>query len=266
MTIPTAKKDFAYRLRKLKKMAQFLPIKQGVSNWENAYLSYQPDSHHHFQQHPEFLGLYAKFVAQNVKNNGGDIGRLWSLMLNCKQVAHDSIAGDFAEVGVWRGNTAATLAHYAGKFGRRAHLFDTFEGFDARDLHGVDSKWETKHFSDTSVELVQEMLGGDAMHCDLVKGYFPQSVRVEDTDARYALVSLDCDLYEPMRAGLDFFYPRMTRGGTFMLHDYSSGFWEGAKRAVDEFCLARGEFVMLLPDKSGSAVIRKSGASPLPAM
>jgi O-methyltransferase len=60
-----------------------------------------------------------------------------------------------------------------------------------------------------------------------------------------------------MKAGLDFFYPRMPRGGLFLLHDYSSLCWPGAKQAVDEFCRATGENLLLMPDKSGSAFIRK---------
>jgi hypothetical protein len=71
-------------------------------------------------------------------------------------------------------------------------------------------------------------------------------------------VSLDCDLYEPMKAGLEFFYPRMTRGGIFLLHDYSSFSWNGAKKAIDEFCGQSGEFIVLMPDKSGSAFLRKA--------
>lgn len=256
-TLPP-RKSFAGRLRKLKMLLQHMPIKKGLSNWQNAYLAYQPDSHHHFHLHPEFEALARKFVAHNVKNNGGDIGRLWALLLNCKQVAHENVEGDFAEVGVWRGNTAAVLAHYAGRFGRRAYLFDTFQGFDQRDLVGVDGTHRQGHFADTSLSLVQELLGSDAAHCEFVKGYFPESLQPAHRQARFALVSLDCDLYEPMKAGLEFFYPRMASGGTLMLHDYSSGFWEGARRAVDEFCRASGARAVLLPDKSGSAVIRKS--------
>jgi hypothetical protein len=43
-----------------------------------------------------------------------------------------------------------------------------------------------------------------------------------------------------------------------ILHDYSSGTWDGATRAIDEFCRNAGESVSLWPDKSGTAMIRKS--------
>jgi hypothetical protein len=76
--------------------------------------------------------------------------------------------------------------------------------------------------------------------------------------ANYALVHIDCDLYQPMKAALAFFYPRMPKGGMMILHDYSSGLWEGAAQAIDEFCASSGEFLTLWPDKSGTAMIRKS--------
>jgi hypothetical protein len=249
--------NFMQRLRKLKKVFQFLPIRKGFSNFTNVYLSYQPDSHQYFACHPEFGRLYASFVQGNVKNNGGDIARLWAIILNCKQMENDGIKGAFAELGVWRGNTAAVLAFYASQQGRQAFFFDTYEGFDARDIKGVDEEKKIE-FSDTSIDYVKNVIGAPVECCSFVKGFFPSSLTQEHERGSYALVSLDCDLYEPMKAGLDFFYPRMPKGGLFMLHDYSSQFWVGAKLAIDEFCRHTGEYVVLMPDKSGSAFLRKT--------
>jgi hypothetical protein len=57
---------------------------------------------------------------------------------------------------------------------------------------------------------------------------------------------------------LEFFYPRMRKGALFLLHDYSAGTWSGCTRAVDEFCAASGEQVVLIPDMGGTAIIRKA--------
>lgn len=56
----------------------------------------------------------------------------------------------------------------------------------------------------------------------------------------------------------EFFYPRLATGGMLILHDYSSGTWAGAAKAVDEVSAATGEFISLWPDKSGTAILRKS--------
>lgn len=244
-------------LRRRLQLLQGLPFKRGLSSGRHVYLAHHPDAQVTFGAHPEFAELFQRFIRENRRNNAGDIPRLWSLILNCKQILAEGIPGDFAELGVWRGNTAAVLAHFAARDGRRVVLFDTFEGFDGRDLSGIDAD-KAKSFASTSVDLVRSTVGHDAQ-CDYVKGHFPMSLREEHRARQYAVVSLDCDLYAPMRAGLEFFHPRMPRGGILFLHDYSSQHWNGAKQAIDEFCRATGEHLILMPDKSGSAFLRKSG-------
>lgn len=239
------------------RMMDAVPFLFGKSDLSFTALAYKPDSITFFDAHPEYRELRRRFVAHNRFNNAGDLVRLWLFVLNIKQVLEEGIAGDFAEVGVWRGNTAAVLAHYAALEGRALYLFDTFEGFDRRDLDGIDRD-KKMAFANTSVDLVRQVVGPASASCRFVKGYFPSTVTAEHETRTYAVVSLDCDLYEPMKAGLAFFYPRMPKGGLLLLHDYSSHFWAGAKQAIDEFCAAEDERVILMPDKSGSAVVRKS--------
>jgi hypothetical protein len=221
-------------------------------------VGYVPDSHAAFNAFPEVDELFDRFTAGNKENNGGDLSRLYCLMLNLSQILEEGIPGDFAELGVWRGNSASVLAHYAAKGNREVFLFDTYEGFDQRDITGVDSAVEVNVFNNTSIDMVKAAIGPNHGRCHFVKGFFPGTFTDEHAARTYAVVNLDCDLYEPMKAGLAAFYPRMSRGGLFMLHDYSSRYWPGAKQAVDEFCRETGEFIVLLPDKSGSAYLRKT--------
>lgn len=254
------KKPRAERNRLIKqkiKMFSALPFYFGKANLPLTFIAYQPDSQAHFNSHNEFHNLFKSFTSHNKVNNAGDVTRLWSLILNTKQILSENVPGDFAELGVWRGNTASVLAHYAAGANRKVYLFDTFEGFDIRDLEGVD-KNKQMAFADTSLAMTKEVIGIHSDICRFVKGYFPSTVTNEHKNTTYSIVSLDCDLYEPMRAGLEFFYPRMPKGGVLFLHDYSSLFWDGAKKAIDEFCAKNEEYVILMPDKSGSAFIRKS--------
>jgi hypothetical protein len=221
------------------------------------FRAYHPDSYYAFRAHPEFNELIEKFTAHNRVNNGGDVTRLWAFILNCKQVLAENIPGDFAELGVWRGNTASILARFAGIGNRSVLLFDTFEGFKEADLAGIDDSKEMA-FNNTSINLVKETIGADDQHCIYVKGFFPDTITDDHRARQYAVVSLDCDLYAPTKAGLEFFYERMPKGGLFLLHDYSSLHWNGSKLAIDEFCKAKEEYIILMPDKSGSAFFRKT--------
>lgn len=42
------------------------------------------------------------------------------------------------------------------------------------------------------------------------QGFFPDTI--PDKELFFSLVSLDCDLYQPMLEGLRYFYPRVARG------------------------------------------------------
>lgn len=223
-----------------------LPNSVGPTFW-----AFRPDSHWIFRDHEEFRYLLPRWIAHNPRN-AGDITRLYSLVLNLKRVLADSVPGDFAELGVYRGNSASVLSHFAAQNNRLVYLFDTFSGFDSSDLVGVDSS-QPKHFFKTSVDMVRSVVRHDD-HCRYIEGLFPASITEEAKASSFAFVSLDCDLYRPTRDGLEFFSPRMSQGGMIFVHDYSSGHWPGATKAVDEFCSTTGRYPVLLPDKAGTAV------------
>lgn len=155
-------------------------------------------------------------------------------------VREREMAGSVAECGVYWGDFSFFINKYFPD--RTLYLFDTFEGFSDLDLakerslgnknflEGIFN--EEKSFSDTSVELVEEKL----LHfekCVVKKGFFPETTAgVEDT---FCFVSLDMDLYQPMLAGLEWFYPRLEKGGVLLLHDYFHPELPGVKQAVKDY-------------------------------
>jgi hypothetical protein len=218
------------------------------------YAALRPDSDLSHHKYPEIGTLSELWTHKNEKRNASDLPRLYSLVLNIQQTLEENVAGDFAELGVYRGNSAAVLAHYARKSGRNVFLFDTFEGFDAKDLVGVDRS-HAMEFDDTSLASVREFVGEENVR--YIPGYFPASVPPELDRAQFSVVHLDCDLYEPIKAGMNFFFPRLSPGGMMIVHDYANPHWKGVSKAVDEFLAARPERPVLMPDRSGTAIIRK---------
>jgi hypothetical protein len=188
--------------------------------------------------------------------NQGDTARFFFFCLVFDQLAKEGLPGDLAELGVYKGNTATLLAAMARKLGRTAYLLDTFEGFDAADLKGVDDGIDPRAFGDTSLEAVRALVGED--NARYIKGYFPQTATQLPEDGRYCLVHIDCDLYAPIRSALEYFYPRVVPGGFLIIHDYSSLCWDGADKAVDEFFADKIESPAPLPDSAGSVVVRKA--------
>lgn len=159
----------------------------------------------------------AEKFSRGLVSHSNDMARFYSFCLIADQISKDKVAGDFAELGVWQGNTAELLASFARRFDRTLYLLDTFEGLPEVDL-GRDEKHLAGAFTDTSVEAVRARVGDDRV--EFIKGYFPETASQLPGDARFAVVHIDCDLYAPMLSSLEYFYPRMSPGGFILMHDY----------------------------------------------
>ncbi len=180
------------------------------------------------------------------------------LVLLLRTILERRIAGDIAEVGVYKGTTARLIHHYVPD--RDLFLFDTFEGFTDRgtqeELSATGHVVGRDRFSDTSLERVKTAVAPVNERVHFIRGYFPDSIPDGFEIRTFAFVHLDADLYEPSIAGLRFFYPRMAHHGIIVVHDYNA--WPGARLAVDEFMRDKPELVISMPDKSGSALITRS--------
>jgi O-methyltransferase len=179
-----------------------------------------------------------------------DAVRYASIGLAISRLRREGVEGAFAEVGVFRGHTSQVLHELAPE--RTLYLFDTFEGFPAQDLDGVDGR-----FRDTDLSELERKLG-DMRNVVIRKGYFPETADGLEHE-QFAFVMLDVDLYKPTAAGLKFFYPRLAPGGYLFAHDYNSPESDRAvSRAVDEFMADKPERLIEIPDRWGSIVFRKS--------
>jgi O-methyltransferase len=185
-----------------------------------------------------------------------DFCRTMSIRLAAQRIVQKNIPGSIAELGVYRGEMAALLNQLFPT--RMLYLFDTFEGFSGDDLlDGQEERYSQSavgDFQDTNVQMVLARMS----HPEMVvvrKGYFPATT--EGLDEGFALVSLDVDLYRPTLAGLDYFYPRLGKGGYIFVHDYNNRRFNGVRGAVDEFLNSSGAGMVQLPDFGGSAILLK---------
>ncbi len=190
-----------------------------------------------------------------VDKNYLDYIRLSTLELISAEINEAGIAGAVAELGVYKGKFARYINQYFP--GRKLYLFDTFAGFDLKDVKTeLDKTFSggAQDFSDTSVEAVLKRMPYPDL-CVVRKGFFPETA--EGLDEQFALVSLDADLYDPIYAGLKYFYPRLNRGGYIMIHDYNNDHYKGAREAVRKFCSELKISFTPIPDSGGTAIIAK---------
>lgn len=186
--------------------------------------------------------------------------RLATCRLIAEEIRRRDLPGAMAELGVYQGEFAEELNRMFPE--RKLYLFDTFTGFDERDIGAVDGKRaKAGDFSDTSAEAVLKRMPHPEQ-IRIKKGYFPESLALmseEEEKESYALVSLDTDLYQPTLAGLSYFYPKLVPGGYMILDDYNSPQFPGVAEAVHEFCDREGVSVVPLCDLHGTAVLVKHG-------
>lgn len=143
-----------------------------------------------------------------------------------------NLSGVCAEAGVFEGDFAKYINEYFPD--RLLHLFDTFEGFDERDIikENIFSEAMVGEYGNTSIQKVMRKMPYP-QQCITHKGYFPNSAEgIKDT---FCFVNLDLDLYEPTYKGLLFFADRMVAGGVILIHDYFAENFKGPKEAVDRF-------------------------------
>jgi O-methyltransferase len=205
--------------------------------------------------------------------------RFFNWWFQVERLKSDGVPGAFAELGVYKGESAKII-HLMDP-SRKFHLYDTFEGFKEEDLKnetGEAATYTTRNFADTSLEAVRRNLG-DSDRFVYHQGRFRESSVGKSTvgqlgsrivqlsnrptaQLNFALVNLDADLYNPTKAGLEYFYPLLSPGGVIFIHDYNFK-WPGIKKATNEFVSTISETLVMVPDMDGSVMILKSTTSPV---
>jgi len=184
-----------------------------------------------------------------------DYIRMSTLELCANEILSNNVSGNTAELGVYRGDFAKEINSVFPD--RKLYLFDTFEGFDSRDVKlEIENSYSSgsQDFSGTSVGLVLSKMPFPD-NCIVRKGFFPDTAEgINDT---FCFVSIDADLYKPIIDGLKYFYPKLSKGGYIFVHDYNNDGYSGVKRAVDEFCRKENISFVPIADVAGTVVISK---------
>ena len=174
-----------------------------------------------------------------------------------------AVPGARAECGVYRGATALLLAQVWRSAqqafrGEDFYLIDSFAGASrsgAADLIAVRDDAQNVRMeaffppgrTDTSAALVRGFFH-EFPQTEFCTGWIPQvfSTLPERT---WAFVHLDATLYEPTLATLEYFYPRLNRGGVIVCDDYGSIFCPGSQKAWDEYCSRHGIAFIVLANR-----------------
>jgi hypothetical protein len=168
----------------------------------------------------------------------------------CSLAEKDKIEGCFVECGAYRGGCGAVMAQVVRKFKskRKIWLFDSFkgnpeptqnDGYRAIADAGNRSSGELECVNicmATPKEVVRLFYSLKLFSDNIIikEGWFQDSLpKFKNEIGKIAILRLDCDWYESTKCCLENLFQNVTPGGFVIIDDY--GFWEGCKKATDEF-------------------------------
>ncbi len=195
---------------------------------------------------------YNFFLHNQLISSSWDPIRYATIALAIQTIKNENIKGHFAELGVFRGESSKIIHKLAPE--RILYLFDTFEGFP---IDYLENKKDITRFKDTRLDIVKKNIG-NLHNIKIRKGIFPETSRGLESEI-FSFIYLDADLYLSTLKGLEFFYPRVSKGGYIFIHDYHNPQESkaGVFRAVNEFMRDKPEKILEIPDVLGTVIIRK---------
>ena len=160
------------------------------------------------------------------------------------------VKGSIVECGVFRGFGVMTWAKLSAmlepeNLTRRIYGFDTFEGFPTTGAKDK-SKFASPAVGDlksSSYDELQQLIAeydrdrflGHIGKVELVRGDITKTAQEFIETHPHVVVSLlfiDCDLYEPTKAALEAFLPRMPKGAIVAFDELDNPIWPGETLAA----------------------------------
>ncbi len=186
-----------------------------------------------------------------------DFDELYTIYSSLKSTFN--IKGAIAEVGTYKGGSAFLLGKFSNN--KKVYLFDTFEGIPEGLKNDVENEPEMGWLSNTSLDKVRQFVlksGIEPNHLHLIKGLFPSSAEsVLNHQNKYSLIHLDTDMYEGTYEALNYFYPKVNKGGRIIIHDYNCFGCPGVKKAVLKYMKEIDKLEIIIEISESQALICK---------
>lgn len=179
----------------------------------------------------------------NIRSPGywhwGDLRRFTAMVKN--------VMGDFAEIGVWRGEASRKLIRLSSFQGKKTHLFDSFKGMDE---HGsFDSGFHPKGRFDmgglAGFRSIMKSHGFSEDEYFAYDGFIPTCFEKVPKQLRFSFVIVDVDYYVPTLDTLKWVWPLISKGGILALDDFKPMSDMECSKAIKEFFRERNDYSRL---------------------
>ena len=158
-----------------------------------------------------------------------------------------SAAGDFVELGCYKGETSLLLARLlkAHSSDKRLWLYDSFAGLPEKTVEDASTAGEQFKAGELFVskrEVVEKFKRSGLPFPVIKKGFFEDLDPAADLPSTVAFAFCDGDLYGSIKTSLKLVVPKLADDGIIVVHDYNNPELPGSSRAVDEFLRAHADF------------------------
>ncbi|HEY9219457.1 MAG TPA: TylF/MycF/NovP-related O-methyltransferase [Phenylobacterium sp.] len=162
------------------------------------------------------------------------------------------LAGDFVELGVFKGHTTSFVANYVGfaEWPKRWWLYDTFDGIPDDQL---DPGWagpnENQYRGTFSFEEVRDRFAAFP-NITVTKGRVPEVLETVCPEA-ISFLHIDMNNVTAETAALEALYDRITPGGVIVFDDFGWLSAQAQREAETAWFAAKGQSVLSLPTGQG---------------
>ena len=176
----------------------------------------------------------------------------WRVYINCWAASKAlELEGDFVECGVNTGAYARAVIEYVGlnRSNKKFYLFDTYEGIVREQLTENEIKLGIQNYKYKNVyEEVTKTF--DGLPAVIVKGKVPETLS-EFKGNHVAYLSIDMNAVFPEIQAMNYFWPKVVKGGLVVLDDYGFPLHIEQKKAFDEFAKKNNFEILSLPTGQG---------------
>lgn len=170
------------------------------------------------------------------------------------------VAGDFVELGCYKGDTSLLLAKLlkSNHSEKRLWLYDSFAGLPAKtreDFSVAGDQFKAGELFVSKREVVEKFKRAGFKVPIIRKAFFEDLNPETDLPPTISFSFCDGDLYGSIKTSLRLVSPRLDQRGIIIVHDYNNPELPGSSRAVDEFLRAHPEY--RLAQKHTLAILTK---------
>ena len=157
------------------------------------------------------------------------------------------VAGDFVELGCYKGETSILLARLLKSHNsdKKLWLYDSFAGLPSKtseDFSAAGEQFKTGELFVSKREVVDKFKRSGLPFPIIKKAFFEDLDPSVDLPSEISFAFCDGDLYGSIKTSLQLVLQKLVERGIIIVHDYNNPELPGSSRAVDEFLRSHNDF------------------------